>query len=213
MQRKILVLALTVLLLNAVSFAYAMPSLKYTFLSGKFNSTSVTAKALNETYASGFKTLIDNNLVYNASEATNDPLSACVILADTATGSTNSVTLDMNNATALNVTVVIDGTSEKIFSDNETASTIHVSLSKSGSLNIGSTTDIDAYVDSFAFGSCFNFTHILTNGTSTYTADSGYVSVTTLTLGESAIDIESWIPALISIAMLGMVIGMMKKMM
>jgi len=207
LRGKLLLMVAVLLLGSAINVSYA--NTEYTFLSGNFNSTSYTAKALNTTLDAGFTVKIYNHLEYNKTTGGD----AYIGLSEDATGGTNEIQIVMSNDSRLLLYVYIDSTSELLYNQTATfknGKAVVVSID-GGGLNVGTESDNDFYISDFNYGT-LELSHLLAKGSDTNTVESGYVTLTTTTYSAiGGIDISSWMPTIVSLAMLGMVIGMLEK--
>lgn len=208
------------LLLIAVicSISIVSATYTYTFVSSGFNdATNVTEACPDTAFTNGFRAVIMNRLVYN--DTSDDTSEAHITFGNgTTIASDDIIELWMTNDSKIIVKVNIDGKgTETILSSTDAvfldgADTISIWLDTNGLLNVGNGTDADAYVEDFAFGN-LNMSVMGIRGTTDYTADSGYVSIrlTTSYGGDVSGSMMQWIPIIIEFAMLGMILGLLKK--
>jgi len=210
-------IAVSLLLCAFVSVGYA--SEKYTFVSADINSGSSVPKSLGDNYyTDGFYAKILNLATYNDTDGSASQLSVHIkFVNQSSVESACMIELVMYNDTTLTVKAYIDGASGEVLYSNSGVDFLgkddylQVRLDSNGNLNVGNSSDRSAFVEDFGFGA-FNCTYLVGIGSPACAVESGYVSVELgLYGGDYTSSIMSWMPIIVEFAMLGMVLGMLKK--
>ena len=207
-MKKALIFATIIATLLLVAPVYAT-SYSTSFVYTAFNTATASYKTPSTTYAT-WSCKITNVLTYNST-----------------TAGTGKIRL---NATAIeghyiDFCFASDGTADVWFSDNGTSpvkigagawvksEALYISRDSSGYLDFGNATDKDVFISNFVIGA-YTLEDLGAHGEENCTT-AGYISVE---LGSSATDptdmsesIMSWMPLVIQFAMLGVVMGMLKK--
>lgn len=208
MNKKTLLLTTilaTLVLMGTVSIAYC--SFAHSFPYDKFNTASptVTYKTLDQNYTT-WQIKITNQLIYNGTPSIG------------ATIRINSTTTDYFLNVALGSTGIVDlwlydGSLYKIGSGTWTKGEVVVLSYRNSELNMGNSTDSDAFVDSYCVSN-FTACYVGAFGQENCTL-SGYM---TTEVASSFTDVSSmsdsvlqWMPLVIQFAMLSVVLGMLKK--
>ena len=202
MRMKTLLTLFATLLLCIATTSPAFAITSYTFNYPQFNSANVSYQTLSEpTTSISFQIL--NKLTFNAS-ATD---SVILKIVNGTTGTIYGVAFGFTKAGVLYISSVMPDWITLGESTWTTNDTINVIIKSNGDLIVkkGTTTILKDY-------NVGNFTMraLAANG-APYTCINGYLTVKT---GANAMDDEivvQWLPTIISLAMLGMVIGLLKK--
>jgi hypothetical protein len=210
--RRLALCSIATLLILALA-SYGFASYSTTFIYTKFNSTDTTAESLDQSYTD-ITVDIYNHLMYNTSN-TNE---ARIIVANTTAADKQGIMVAMKSASFLGYWK--DGiTDVQIANDTWTAGDIIELQVRSGVLSIlhydNATDTWITVLDDFHV-STITYAAVCALGSDVGTALGGYVSVTVSETGGSMSGytdtITQWIPALISLAMLGVAVGFIKKM-
>lgn len=212
-MKKALVLTGIIALLLYIAPVLATYSTSFVYTA--FNSETATYKALDTTYAT-WSAKLTNVLTYNATESGT----ATIRLNSTATEN-SYIDACFNQDLTCDIWWSDNGTSAvKIGSGTFVKSeAVYVSRDSKGYLDFGNSTDKDAFISNFVVGA-LTLEDIGGLGSAgvgdvQYVATTGYISVE---IGISSTDptdmtasIMDWMPLVVQFAMLGMVMGMLKK--
>lgn len=212
MNRKALIL--TGILATLLFCSQAFASCSMTFPYSQVNSTDATVKATDQDYTS-WRVKVYNGLTYNATSNTY-----CIIKMQNHT--TTNMTFGINvelwmwKSTAFQIwtdALIVDESDFNGLSAWDSSDPVVITY-RSSHLFVGNLTDYDCYLANFYIAD-LTLRAVSSRGYNTTVATSGYVTaeVTSSTSDPSTMNesIMSYMPIIIQFAMLGVVMGMLKK--